>query len=60
MMDKRIDRQADKIVTIAFILKENALKIQFEFIKQGRPTQVGVWAADLLFSHILGRNLSKT
>jgi hypothetical protein len=26
---------------------------------QGRPTQVGVWAADQLFSHILGRNLSK-
>jgi flagellar biogenesis protein FliO len=27
---------------------------------QGRPTQVGLWAADQLFSHILGHNLSKT
>jgi hypothetical protein len=29
-------------------------------LNQGRPTQVGLWAADQLFSHILGRNLSKT
>jgi phosphopantothenoylcysteine synthetase/decarboxylase len=27
---------------------------------QRRPTQVGLWAADQLFSHILGRNLIKT
>jgi hypothetical protein len=29
-------------------------------LEQRRPTQVGLWAADQLFSHILGRNLSKT
>jgi hypothetical protein len=28
--------------------------------KQGRPTQVGHWAADQLFSHDLGHFLSKT
>jgi hypothetical protein len=29
-------------------------------LAQGRPTQVGLWVADQLFSHNLGRNLSKT
>jgi hypothetical protein len=32
----------------------------FRDFEQERPTQVGLWAADQLFSHNLGRNLSKT
>jgi hypothetical protein len=39
--------------------KDTQKTADFGFV-QGRPTQVGLWAADKLFSHNLGRNLSKT
>jgi hypothetical protein len=48
----------DNVVFVVFAL----YSILYGLIKglvQGRPTQVGFWAADKLFSHNLGRNLSK-
>jgi hypothetical protein len=40
------------------VKKKSDVKQQFiDCLEQGRPTQLGLWAADQLFSHILGRNL---